>query len=273
MTILQAILLGILQGLTEFLPVSSSGHLVILPFFLNWNLPEKEMFIFNVLVQNGTLVAVIFYFWKDLWKIVREFFSQLKQGTPFASHHARLGWLLIAATIPAGLAGLFLQDIVEQAFSSPLVAGIALIITAILMFLGEKISLNLGDAHDITLVNAIFMGIMQSLALFPGVSRSGSTISGGMMRHLCRESAARFSFLMAVPIMLAAGGFSTYQMFTEVKDLGTFLPLMAIGFISAMIVGYIAIRWLLRFLVNHSLIYFSIYCLLLGSATLLVWSL
>ncbi len=273
MTILQAILLGILQGLTEFLPVSSSGHLVILPFFLNWDLPDKEMFIFNVLVQNGTLVAVIFYFWKDLWKIVREFFSQLFQGTPFASHDARLGWLLIAATIPAGLTGLFLEKVVEQAFSSPLVAGIALIITAILMILGEKTSLNLGDTHDITLVNAVFMGIMQSLALFPGISRSGSTISGGMMRHLRRESAARFSFLMAVPIMLAAGGYSTYQMFTEVPKLNTFLPLMAIGFITAMIVGYIAIRWLLRFLINHSLIYFSIYCLLLGGATLLVWSL
>jgi len=271
MTILQAILLGIIQGITEFLPVSSSGHLVILPFFLNWNLPEKEMFIFNVLVQIGTLVAVIIYFWKDLWAIVIDFFKQLFQGTPFASHEARLGWLLIAASIPAGLAGLFLQDIVEQAFSSPLVAGIALIVTAILMILGEKISLNLGDAHDITLVDAVFMGIMQTLALFPGISRSGSTISGGMMQHLRRDSAARFSFLMAVPIMLAAGGFSTYQMFTEVSDLNAFLPLMAIGFITAMVVGYIAIRWLLRFLVNHSLIYFSIYCFLIGGATILVW--
>ncbi len=271
MTIFQAILLGILQGLTEFLPISSSGHLVIVPFFLNWNLPEKEMFIFNVLVQNGTLVAVIIYFWKDLLDIITAFFSQLFKGTPFASHEARLGWLLIAASIPAGLAGLFLQDLVERSFSSPLVAGIALIVTAILLILGERISLNQGDTHDITLVDALFMGIMQSLALFPGISRSGATISGGMMRHLKRESAARFSFLMAVPIMLAAGGLSTYQMFTEVSDLNTFLPLMAVGFITAMIVGYIAIRWLLRFLVNHSLTYFSIYCLLLGWATILVW--
>lgn len=271
MTLLQAFLLGILQGLTEFLPISSSGHLVILPFYLNWNLPEKEMFIFNVLVQNGTLAAVIIYFWKDLWAIVREFFSQLFKGAPFASHEARLGWLLIAASVPAGLAGLFLQDVVEQAFSSPLVAGFALIVTAILMFLAERISLNLGDARDITLVDALMMGLMQSLALFPGISRSGSTISGGMMRHLKRESAAKFSFLMAVPIMLAAGGLSTYQMFTEVSDLSAFLPLMAVGFLTAMVVGYIAIRWLLHFLANHSLTYFSIYCTLLGGATILVW--
>ena len=271
MTLLQAILLGILQGLTEFLPISSSGHLVILPFFLNWDLPQKEMFIFNVLVQNGTLVAVIAYFWKDLWAILRGFFSQLFKGTPFANHEARLGWLLIAATLPAGLVGLLLQDIVEQAFSSPLVAGIALIVTAILMALAERISLKLGDLHDITLMDALFMGIMQSLALFPGISRSGATISGGMIRHLKRESAAKFSFLMSVPIMLAAGGLSTYEMFTEVSDLGAFLPLMAVGFITAMIVGYVAIGWLLKFLVHHKLIYFSIYCALLGGVTILVW--
>lgn len=271
MTIVQAILLGIIQGLTEFLPISSSAHLVILPSFFNWDLNAREMFIFNVLVQNGTLVAVIVYFWKDLWDIIREFFIQLRRRTPFASHEARLGWLLIIATLPAGLAGLFLEDFVEQTFSSPLFAGIALILTAVLMILGERISLNLGDTHDITIIDAIFMGVMQSLALFPGISRSGATISGGMMRHLRRESAGQFSFLMSIPIMLAAGGLSSYRMVTEITNLGQFLPLMAIGFLTAMVVGYIAIRWLLKFLVNHSLVYFSVYCFILGAVTILVW--
>jgi len=280
MTVIQAVVLGIIQGLTEFLPISSSGHLVILPFFLNWQLPEKEMFIFNVLVQIGTLVAVIFYFRKDLADIIKGFISQLLAGTPFATHDARMGWLLIAATIPAGLAGIFLQDIVEEAFSSPLLAGIALLITAALMFLAERLSMKIGDTQDITLVDAVIMGLMQSLALFPGISRSGSTISGGMLRHLRREAAGKFSFLiagkfsflMSIPIMLAAGGLSTYQMVTEVPNLAEFLPVMAIGFLTAMIVGYLAIRWLLRFLVNHSLVYFSIYCSLLGAATILVWA-
>ncbi len=270
MTILQAIILGILQGLTEFLPISSSGHLVILPFFLNWQLPEKEMFLFNVLVQVGTIVAVIIYFWKDLIAIITDFFKQLFSGTPFATTNARLGWLLIIATIPAGLAGLFLQDLVEASFTSPLFAGIALMVTAILMILGEKICQRIGSTEDITLLEALFMGVMQSLALFPGISRSGATISGGMMRHLRREAAGKFSFLMAVPIMLAAGGLSTYQMVTEVPDLMSFLPIMAIGFITALVVGYIAIRWLLHFLVKNSLIYFSIYCIMLGTATILV---
>jgi undecaprenyl-diphosphatase len=273
MTILQAILLGVIQGLTEFLPISSSGHLVILPFFFNWNLPEKEMFIFDVLVQLGTLVAVIFYFREDLVAILREFFKQLFKGTPFATHEARLGWLLIIATIPAGLAGLFFQDMVEQTFTSPLFAGIALLVTAILLFLGEQISQNIGDIKDITVFKALIMGLMQSLALFPGISRSGATISGGMLRHLKRESAGRFSFLMSIPIMLAAGALSTYQMVTEVPNLTQFLPVMVIGFLSATIVGYIAIRWLLRFLVNHSLIYFSVYCALLGGVTILIWTL
>ncbi len=271
MTIFQAILLGIVQGLTEFLPISSSGHLVILPFFLNWDLPEKEMFIFDVLVQLGTLVAVIFYFRKELVAIIADFFKQLFAGTPFATHEARMGWLLIIATVPAGLAGLFLDDLVEGMFSSPLFTGIALLVTALLMTLAEKISLKLGDTRDITLVTALIMGLMQALALFPGISRSGATISGGMARHLKREAAGKFSFLMSIPIMLAAGGLSTYKMVTEVPDLLSFLPIMAVGFITAMVVGYIAIRWLLRFLANHSLVYFSVYCALLGGATILIW--
>jgi len=271
MTFFQAVILGILQGLTEFLPISSSAHLVILPYFFGWQLPAKEMFIFNVLVQVGTLMAVIIVFWKDLATIIVEFFRQLFRGTPFATHPARLGWLLIAATIPAGLAGIFLQEIVENAFTSPLFAGVALIITAILMFLGERISLKIGEIHDITLSTALFMGLLQSLALFPGISRSGSTISGGMMCHLKREAAGRFSFLMTIPIMLAAGGLSTYQMVTEVPNLADFLPIMALGFLTALVVGYVAIRWLLRFLVSHSLTLFSIYCAVLGTATILVW--
>lgn len=273
MTFFQAILLGIVQGLTEFLPVSSSGHLVILPYFLNWQLPEKQMFVFDVLVQLGTLVAVIFYFRKDLIAIIGAFFKQLFAGKPFATHDARLGWLLIVATIPAGLAGIFLQDIVEQSFTSPLFAGIALLVTAVLMFIAEKVSLRIGDLEDVTFLTALVMGLMQALALFPGISRSGSTISGGMFRSLNREAAGKFSFLMSIPVMLAAGGLSTYQMVTEIPDLMSFLPLMAVGFLSALVVGYVSIRWLLKFLINHSLVYFSAYCAVLGAVTILVWAL
>jgi undecaprenyl-diphosphatase len=271
MTIIQSIILGILQGITEFLPISSSGHLVILPFFLNWDLPSKERFIFDVLVQIGTLVSVIFYFRKDLIAITKDFFKQLFAGQPFASHNARLGWLLIIATIPAGVVGLLLDDLVEQSFSSPLFAGIALLITAGLLILAEIVSSKIGDMHDITFSTALVMGLMQALAIFPGISRSGATISGGMFRHLRREAAGKFSFLMSIPIMLAAGGLSTYRMITEASDLAAFLPIMAVGFLTAMVVGYAAIHWLLKFITKHSLIYFSIYCFLLGGITILVY--
>ena len=273
MSIIQAIILGIVQGITEFLPISSSGHLVILPYFFNWQLPAKEAFIFNVLVQIGTLVAVIFYFWKDLVSILVDFFKQLLAGKPFATHAARMGWLLIVATIPAGLAGLLFSDVVEKAFSSPLVAGIGLLVTAGLMLLAEKVSQKIGDSNDISLLTALTMGWMQMFALFPGISRSGSTISGGMPWHLRREAAGKFSFLMSIPIMLAAGGLSAYKLVREVPDLGNFLPIMAIGFLTAMVVGYIAIRWLLKFLAKNSLIYFSAYCCLLGTITIALWAL
>lgn len=270
MTILQAILLGIIQGLTEFLPISSSAHLVLLPYFLNWKLPPTEAFVFDVLVQLGTLVAVIFYFRKELGGIITGFFKQLFAGKPFATHEARMGWLLIVATIPAGLAGLLLQDIVEQSFSSPLFTGIALLVTAALMLVAEWVSQKIGDLENMTFLTALVMGLMQALALFPGVSRSGATISGGMFRHLKREAAGKFSFLMSIPIMLAAGGLSTYQMVTEIPNLSGFLPIMAIGFVTAMVVGYFSIRWLLQFLNKHSLVYFSLYCALLGGAAILV---
>ena len=270
MTLLQAIILGIVQGLTEFLPISSSGHLVALPFILNWDLPAKEMFVFDILVQLGTLAAVIVYFWKDLIAILKGFFQGIFSGKPFASHEARMGWLLIVATVPAGLAGLFLNNLFEQAFSSPLVTGIALLVTALMMLIAEKVSKKLGDLEDINFGTALVMGLMQVLALFPGISRSGATISGGLYRNLKRESAGKFSFLMSIPIMLAAGGLSTYQMVTEVPDLASFLPVMAVGFLTAMVVGYLSIRWLLKFLVNHSLVYFSIYCAALGSFIILM---
>lgn len=270
MTLLQAIILGIVQGLTEFLPISSSGHLVALPYILNWDLPANQMFVFDILVQVGTLAAVIVYFWKDLIAILKGFFEGIFAGKPFATHEARLGWLLIAATIPAGLAALFLKDLVEQAFSSPIATGIALLVTALMMWIAEKVSKKMGDLQDINFGTALVMGLMQILALFPGVSRSGATMSGGLFRNLKREAAGKFSFLMSIPIMLAAGAYSTYQMVTDVPDLMSFLPIMAVGFLTAMVVGYFSIRWLLKFLVNHSLATFSIYCAVLGSFIILM---
>lgn len=263
MTLLQAIVLGIVQGLTEFIPVSSSGHLVLVPHFFGWHFSPSQAFIFDVLVQWGTLFAVLVYFRKDLVDIVVAFITDLMEGKPFATADARLGWYLILATVPAVVLGLLCKDVVESAFSSPKATGIFLFGTAALLVIAETVGHRRRRMDEITWRDALWIGFSQVLALLPGISRSGSTIAGGMTRHLDRPSAARFSFLMSVPVMLGAGVLALKDLI-ELPGAGQLLlPLLA-GFLAALISGYIAIRWLLAYLGKHSLYVFAIYCTMLG---------
>jgi undecaprenyl-diphosphatase len=201
----QAFILGIIQGITEFLPVSSSGHLVIAPYLLGWNIPTEDAFVFDVLVQVATLLAVFAVFWKDLWQIARGFIISLWQRQPFASQEARFGWYLILATIPAGLLGIALKGYLESLFSNPLATAFFLLVTSVLLIIGERVGTRTKTLNQFNWADSLVMGLFQSLAIFPGVSRSGSTITGGMVRNLSRPDSAKFSFLMSVPIMLAAG--------------------------------------------------------------------
>lgn len=271
MTVLQSIILGIVQGLTEFLPISSSGHLVIVPYILNWNIPADQAFVFNVLVQVATLVGVFAYFWNDLVSIVTCFITGVLNRKPFETLQSRLGWLLILATIPAGLLGLLIKDIIESAFSSTIATAAFLLITAGLLVAAERIGRSNRSMEDLSWKDALWMGCFQALAVFPGISRSGATITGGMTRGLERSTAARFSFLMSIPIMLAAGLLASLDLF-EMQNLGSVLPVMIPGFIAAAITGYLAIRWLLGFLVRRSLYPFAAYCVLI-SLVLLAFSL
>jgi undecaprenyl-diphosphatase len=267
MTLFQAFILGIVQGLTEFLPISSSGHLVLVPFLFGWELNPEQVFPFDTLVQMGTLVAVIIYFWKDLVSIVIAVFKGLADRKPFGTQDARLGWLLVLATIPAGLAGLLLEDMVEAAFHSARATAFFLLVTAALLLIAEWLGKRSREMDSMTWKDAIWIGLAQVLSLFPGVSRSGSTIAGGMTRDLKRSDAARFSFLMSVPIMLAAGGYSVYKLL-KMPGLADFLPVMAVGFLTAGLVGYLSIRWLLGYLQNHSLKGFSIYVTVVAAVIL-----
>ena len=270
MTILQAILLGIVQGLTEFLPISSSAHLVLLPYFAGWEIPAAEAFIFDVLVQLGTLVAVIAYFWKDLWAIGRAWVSGLAHKKPFDNSNARLGWFILLSTLPAVMIGLLIKDQVEAAFDSPLATGIFLFGTAILLVIAERFGRRQRELSSLGWVDALWIGAFQAISLFPGISRSGSTITGGMLRHLTRQAAARFSFLMSVPVMLAAGLLTTLE-WLQAPDAGAIsLPLL-VGFVTSALVGYFAIRWLLRYLVQHSLYVFAAYCVVLGLIVVVVY--
>ena len=269
MTILQAIILGIIQGITEFLPISSSAHLVLTPYFLGWEFPPEQVMPFDVLVQAGTLVAVIVYFWHDLWAVVRGWLAALWQRKPFATPEARLGWYLILATIPASLVGVLIKDQVEAAFHSPRATGFFLIVTALILVAAERLSKRNRTFSNINWLDALIIGLFQVISLFPGISRSGSTIAGGMFRHLDRSSAARFSFLMSVPVMIGASLFSLKDLL-ETPSLTGFLPVILAGFIAAAIVGYLSIRWLLSFLTKRSLNWFALYCVILGAIAILV---
>ncbi len=272
MTFLQAVILGIIQGITEFLPISSSAHLVLTPFFLNWQLDEQVVFPFDVLVQLGTLLAVLIYFWKDIWNILTGLWKAVRTRTLKDNDSARLGLWVVLATIPAGILGMLFKDQVEAAFHSPLAVGIFLLVTAFLLLAAEGLGKRTRSLKEMNALDAILIGMAQALSIFPGVSRSGSTISAGMLRHLERPAAARFSFLMSIPIFLAAGVLSVGDLL-EIPDLAGFLPVLAAGFIAAAVVGYLSIRWLLAFLQKHSFKGFAVYCVLLGVITIGVYAL
>lgn len=268
----QAILLGIVQGLTEFLPVSSSGHLVITPFLLGWQIPEQEAFIFDVLVQVATLAAVIAFFWNDLWGIARAVLLGLRQRRPFETPQARLGWYLILATIPAVVLGLALKDLLESLFSSPAASAGFLLATAALLLLAERTGRRQRSLEHLGWRDALWIGLFQALAIFPGLSRSGATITGGMLRDLDRPTAARFSFLMSVPVMLGAGLIAVLDLLA-IPDMSRLLPSYLPGFLASAVVGYLSIRWLLGFLARRPLHVFSIYCTLLAVLTLALYGL
>jgi undecaprenyl-diphosphatase len=265
MTPFEAFLLGLVQGLTEFIPISSTGHLLIAQQLLG--IPASAAtFAFLVLVQVGTLVSLTVYFWKDLLALVKAFFAR-----PFSTPENRLAWFIIIAAIPALLAGFLLKGAVEALFKVPLLeAGIRLLTAAALMAAAEYFGRKSRALDSMTWLDALVVGLFQILAVFPGASRSGSTISGGLFRGLDRPSAARFAFLLAVPVMLAAGAFETLDVL-KLPDLTSFLPTLAIGFVTAAVVGWFAIRWLLRYLSGHSLYVFAGYCAVVGALCLIAW--
>jgi undecaprenyl-diphosphatase len=270
MNIFQSFLLGIIEGLTEFIPVSSTAHLLIAQSLLRINETNfPQMFQYLVLIQLGALLALILYFWNDLWKIIREVLLALSHGKPFETFDARLGWYLVLATIPAAIVGLIFQKRVENFYLNfpDYEAAIRLFVTAILLFLAERFTRKSRKIGEVNWLDALWIGIFQVLSVIPGSSRSGSTISGGMARGFDRPAAARFAFLMAIPIMLGAGAKSVLDL-VKTPHFSSVLPQFAVGFIMAGIVGWVAIRWLLGYLNRHSLYIFSIYCLIAGVVAL-----
>jgi undecaprenyl-diphosphatase len=268
LTIFQAFILGIVQGLTEFLPVSSSGHLVLAPYWFGWEIPHEQAFIFDVLVQMGTLVAVFVYFWGDVVAITRAVVTGLWQRKPLVDPYARLGWQVFVATLPAGVGGLMIKGLIEQVFGSVGATAVFLLLTAVLLLLAERVGKQTRAVDHLTWADALIIGFFQLMAVFPGVSRSGSTIVGGMARNLERAAAARFSFLMSIPILLAAGVLSLFDL-ANLSGVGEFLPQVLVGFVTAAVVGYLSIRWLLGYLARRPLLGFAGYVSVAAVLTLL----
>jgi undecaprenyl-diphosphatase len=271
MTIPQSFLLGLVQGLTEFIPVSSTAHLLISQYLLD--IPASDaMFAFLVLVQLGTIVSLIAFFGKDLTSIVVDTLGNLGKVRNFKDlpQNAKLGWYIVIATIPALLAGALFKPLVEALFKMPLIeAAIRLFAAAILLTLAEYFGKRTRKLDTMTWLDALFIGVMQIISVFPGASRSGTTISAGIFRGFDRPSAARFAFLMSVPVMLAAGAYESLDLL-KMPNLGRFLPLLAVGFVTAAFVGWLAIKWLLNYLGKNSLYVFAIYCAVVGAILLIV---
>jgi undecaprenyl-diphosphatase len=264
MNFFQSLLLGLIQGLTEFIPVSSTAHLLIGQQLLG--IPASDaMFSFLVIVQLGTLVSLFAYYWKDLLAIIKATFN-FRRSTP----ERNLGTYILVATLPALLAGYLLKDAVEALFMNPLMeASIRLFTAALLLALAEWLTSKSRRLDSMTWLDALIIGLFQIISVFPGSSRSGTTISAGMLRGFDRKSAARFAFLMSIPVMLAAGG---YEMLDVLKlpDLTTFMLPLAVGFVTAAIVGWYTVKWLIGYLNKHSLYVFAGYCAVLGIIVLFI---
>ena len=260
----QAFWLALVQGLTEFLPVSSSAHLVLLPILTDW--PDQGL-AFDVAVHVGTLIAVILYLRRDLVDIVNGWLRQWSsQGRSEESH---LGWLLITATIPAVLAGLFIDDVVEMFLRDPLIIAGATIGFALLLWWADRRRTGDRAMRQLRITDALLIGVFQALALIPGTSRSGITITAGLMLGLSRETAARFSFLMSVPIIIAAGSLKAVSL----AQSGEVIPwsVFALGVLVAFFSAWAVIALFLRFISRVGMTPFVIYRIILGSLLLIAF--
>ncbi len=264
MTLLQALVLGIVQGATEFLPVSSSGHLVLVPWLFGWEFADIA---FHVVLHTGTLLAVVIYFRRDLWDLIRAAWHGILQRRPFEDPLARQAWLLLLASLPAAAAGFLLEDLVSDALETPLAVSAFLLVTAGLLLISERLGRKDRGARSLRVWDALWIGSAQALALFPGISRSGATIAGGLTRGLRREEAARFSFLLAVPIIFGGTVLALVDFFSK-PAVGTQLVPMLVGFLASAGVGYPAIHLLLTHVRRRPLTGFAVYCLLAGMAGL-----
>jgi len=265
MTLLHAIFLGILQGATEFIPVSSSGHLVLVPWLLNW--PEPGL-AFDAILHWGTVVAVLAVFWRDLHRLLLAGLESLRTRS-LEDPDARLAWWIIIGTVPAAVIGFLFEDFFEALFGTPIAAAGFLLVTGIVLSLSERLGARTREAEEMGWFGALLVGLAQAAAIAPGISRSGATIAAGLFLGVRRAAAARFGFLLMVPIVLGAGLLSLLDLAGAGVLVGDW-PLLASGFLAAAISGYLCVRFLLNYLRRGRLYVFALYVWLFGAMSLAV---
>jgi undecaprenyl-diphosphatase len=270
---IEIIVLAIVQGLTEFIPISSTAHLKIVPALLGWHDPGAA---FTAVLQIGTLAAVLSYFWRDIVRILAAMLSDLFRGKLATTHDAQLGWMIGIGTIPIVVVGLFFQHQIETVLRSLYVMSAALAVVALLLAFAEwwlrrreAAGTHGRSADEVNFTDAVVVGCAQACALIPGTSRSGSTILGGLVRGLTREAAARFSFFLSIPSILAAGVFQLIKARHDLMASSHDAAKLAVAVVVAGVVGYATIPWLLGFLRTRTMTVFIIYRILL--AAVLLW--
>ncbi len=266
MSVVQSVVLGIVQGLTEFLPISSSAHLRIVPAIFGWDDPGAQ---FTAIIQLGTMAAVVIYFWRDLLAVVTAWFRSLTRPALRGELHARMGWYLIIGTIPIAIFGFLFRHQIENGARSLYLMGTTLIVFGLILGAADYLGSKKRPVADVNRKDAIIMGLAQALALIPGVSRSGATITVGLIMGLDREAAARFSFLLSVPAIVLSGVFG---LFKEVGNSSGNAGLGAIivATIVSFVVGYGSIAFLLKWLARHTLYIFVVYRVALGLVVLVL---
>lgn len=270
-TTFQALVMGIVQGLTEFLPVSSSGHLVIIPHLLGWTDPFITSLAFSVMLHLGTLVALLVYFRADWLKIVPAGFAAVRDRSFAGDHNRRLAWLIVIATIPAVIAGPILNDRLEATVRTAEDVAIALVIGAAILWLADQVGRKVDGIERITFRLALVIGLAQSLALVPGISRAGMTISAGLFAGLTREAAARFGFLMATPIIAGAGVFEARKLITGEAGVAVQAGPLVVGMVGALVAGLLAIHLMLRYVRTRSYGIFVVERIVIAAVVLIVF--
>jgi undecaprenyl-diphosphatase len=270
-TTFQALIMGIVQGLTEFLPVSSSGHLVIVPHLLGWTDPFITSLAFSVMLHLGTLVALLVYFRADWLVIIPAGVGSLRERSLETDPNRKLAWLLVVATIPAVIAGPILNDRLEAAVRTAEDVAIALVIGAAILWLADQVGRKVDGIEKVTFPLALVIGLAQSIALVPGISRAGMTISAGLFAGLTREAAARFSFLMATPIIAGAGVFEARKLVTGEAGVPVQAGPLVVGMVAALVAGLAAIHLMLRYLRTHSYGIFVVERIVIAALVLVVF--